>query len=519
MPDESLVEGLAKGFLSSFLGSFLGAAAAKDVSSLIVNFTATGLESLGIKVVNHLRSRGNHDLEKLIYGSFLISLKEATKCPPRKCDLWQDTTTTLLEQLRSRLASLCGVSPNSSLPQSSLDLQRAIICGVPREIEFHALRLLRQASTEPHTYMLEDGTCWNTFLEEVAILFLPSFKQAYKDTGSFEKGRLAFERDVAWSTQQALASLAESISTLNDNQRRAIEEISSSLSDVGEGLRNLGDWTISIGHIDHTTREALATVKRTHAIASETHSIVSELKGAITGYNLIEPEKNANRKVTTKTLTYYLKGREALYYQSEWREVFYGVSEAVAKLAPEGWELLYEEKGIIDGEAVPVKVVFRNSRISALEDINHVLHEAENRRGGVLKRLSELSHFSDALDESEKRESQIRELRGLRNIIVYESGRVSTTREDLKDLVAKATELSDSTVRLMGSLGVVGTNPKEYLEDIDSKIIRLESELKAIEALPRNDVEVRSLRMSLEQINEYITWLRTEMANLESVRQ
>jgi hypothetical protein len=289
MADESYVEGIAKGFLSSFLGSFLGSAVAKDVSSLIVEFTASGLESLGVKAVNHLRERGNHDLEKLILGSFLISLKETIKFPPRK----SPSTKSQVERLRIQLAKNYGQNPDDSNSECTMSLHQSLMTGVPEDIESEALSLLVLLSTDFNDYVLEDGTPWNLFLAEVAGRFLPSFKEAYKDDNNFARGRLAFERDMAWSTQQAVASLSDSIADLTAAQNTVLESVRIGLTEISENVRSLGDWTSLIGVIDTRTSETLRVVKSIYTENQATSMRFDE------GLNAIQSSVEATRELAS----------------------------------------------------------------------------------------------------------------------------------------------------------------------------------------------------------------------------
>ncbi len=224
-------------------------------------------------------------------------------------------------------------------------------------------------------------------------------------------------------------------------------------------------------------------------------------------------EVKKNEEVTTKILTYYTGGSKAIYL-SDLNEMFHGVPDAMEKLVPMGWEMVYQENGIVDENTVPVTIVFKNSRVSATEEINRVLGDIKGRRADFLARLSELKEYEDALDEREKLDQLIENLSLLKKRIEVESGRCYVTKEYLKDIEARVNRLSPETTEAIRILNVSGMNSKQYLEDIESKLSRLHSEIGEFRTRPHKDAEVRSIRESLSQLDKRILWLQKKKEEL-----
>jgi hypothetical protein len=254
MTSASGADRFAEGVLTAFFGSFLGAALGKDLAGITVNLISTGFEGLGMKAIDHLKSKGNYDLQKLVADAFVRSVDQALRRRNNRGRTlyWRDSQKKALADLKAELTKQLISNPTDQ----AAALLTAVLVGRQLDVRQSVAALIEPFLEERlPEWKGQHPQQWEELCSHISQQFFLEFQQLYK-SDAHSRGRLALERDIAWATLQALQDQGLAITSAIGAQASALQEITSKLNRIATGLDTPPDWAPSFENIIGAIRQA-----------------------------------------------------------------------------------------------------------------------------------------------------------------------------------------------------------------------------------------------------------------------
>ena len=258
MSNSSNLEKVAEGVLGSFLGGFLGAAVGTDVAAIVVNLISSGVEHLGVKAVQKLRSHGNFHLEKLVSAALKAAVINVLN---KRNDwggkvYWEERKRRTLINLSSKLQKQFERNPT----RETDSLLASLIVGHKDNIKTSLKKVIDPILIgEIGDFRDEDKKKWESMCEETYESFFVKFKEFYA-SGDYPEGKRAVEREVSWATLQAVNDQNRAIAAMAATQLEKLEQARNELEAIKNGLSTVPDWIPEFAQISQRIDQATEVV-------------------------------------------------------------------------------------------------------------------------------------------------------------------------------------------------------------------------------------------------------------------
>jgi hypothetical protein len=300
---------MAADILNTLLGAFLlQSVPGQALMGIAGNLTSSAIEQFGANTVKQLRLKRNHDLEKLVTESLKDAINKAAKATRCGTPIWMDSTKDSIKALQTSLTSHHGSTTSDQQDSNWIALYQYVLAGQQDVMMRAAHTLLRTHTGRALEDEIKDyGATWDELLEDASRFFFEKFCENYKDEKHFARGRLAFDRDLAWSMRQGI----EILLTQTSENTNALPELKSGLESVEKGQKQLGEWYGKLFDLWAKTHEVgtknLQVSEATHELAS---TIVGKLNilvpDALTASELVKEgrrlDREGNREEAVATL-------------------------------------------------------------------------------------------------------------------------------------------------------------------------------------------------------------------------
>jgi tetratricopeptide (TPR) repeat protein len=210
-------ERVAEGILGAFFGSFVGAPLGVQAAGLVTNLLASGIYSVCGGVAQSLKTRGNHNIQKLAAASLRAAVEEGKR---ESGAAWGPAAVMRLDELqRDSEAVLIAMET-----EESRQLVEALLVGRPAGMTEVVGRLVG-------TYI--QGQChdWNAVQKDLAPRFFQHFREKYVHP-DFAAGRRELERDVAWATLQQGETIQALVVSLGAGMAEQFEKFQAQLNRI-----------------------------------------------------------------------------------------------------------------------------------------------------------------------------------------------------------------------------------------------------------------------------------------------